>query len=288
MSDNFAKVYESLLDSTLFYSGGKDPCWLFVVMLLKSDKDGYIRIADRGIAEKAGMTMDEFNKAIKILKAPDPESNLGKCEGRRVILLRDLLDEEENRGYLVVNKDHYRDKGSSTERTQAYRRRDEIYRLISNLTGQADSKTFRERHEHSVYVFVSVFVSDLIIKYINECGVDFHVWSTYEEYRKKILKKPLKSDAGRTRQINILKNRSTSDQKAIVKETTDNEWVKLFPLEKNKQTQSGNKKSNGKPAVSPHDEDAIDNWAKSLGLSARPGESYAQLHRRCSIEAREN
>jgi len=231
MSDNFAKVYESLLDSTLFYSGGKDPCWLFVVMLLKSDKDGYIRIADQGIAEKAGMTMDEFNKAIKILKAADPESNLNKCEGRRILRLRDMPNEDENRGYLVVNKDHYRDKGSSTERTKAYRRRDEIFKLISKLENKVDNETFRERHERSVYIYVSVYVSNVFIKYIHECGVDFHVWATYEEYRKKDLKKPLKSDAGRTRQINVLKNLSVSDQKAIVKETIDNEWVKLISSE---------------------------------------------------------
>lgn len=231
MSDNFAKVYESLLDSTLFYSGGKDTCWLFVVMLLKSDKDGYIRIADKGIAEKADMSMDEFNKAIKILKAADPESNLIMCEGRRVKSLRDMPNEEENRGYLVVNKNHYRDKGSSTERTKAYRRRDEIFRLISELKMQADNKTFRERHERSVYVYVSAYVSNMVIKYIYECGVDFHVWAMYEEYRKKDLKKPFKTDAGRKRQINVLKNRSVAEQKIIVKETIDNEWVKLIPLE---------------------------------------------------------
>ena len=267
MSDNFAKVFESLLDSTLFYSGGKDPCWLFVVMLLKSDKDGYIRIADQGIAQKAGMTMDEFRKSIKILKSPDPESNLKKCEGKRVIALRDLPDEEENRGYLVVNKDHYRDKGSSTERTQAYRRRDEIYRLISSLTNQVDNETFRERHEQTVYVYVSVYVSDICIKYINECNVDFHVWASYEEYRKKVLKKPLKSDAGRKRQINVLKNLPISEQQAIVKETIEREWVKLLPLEKTK-------KGNGK------DEDDLTVTGNRLGVFRNEGESLSVYHSR--------
>jgi len=264
--DNFAKVYESLLDSTLFYTHGKDPCWLFVVMLLKSDKDGYIRIADRGIAQKAGITAEEFDKLIEILKSPDPDSNLGKCEGRRVISLRDLPKEKENRGYLVVNKDHYRDKGSSTKRVQALRRRQEIYKLFSELLGVECNDEFHKRYETAVYVYVSVYVSDISIKYINECCVDFNLWATYEDYRKKVLKKPLKSDDGRTRQLNTLKNLSQAEQQKIIKNTIENEWVKLVPLEKTK--------TNGK------DEDTLIVIGNRLGIILKPGEQLFAYHNR--------
>lgn len=246
MSNNFAKVYESLLDSTLFFNGGKNACWLFVVMLLKSDKDGYIRIADQGIAQRAGMTSQEFKKSITYLMSPDPDSNLDKCDGRRVLPLKDMDDEAENRGYLVVNKGHYRDKGSSTERSKKCRRRDEIMKLISDLQGEENNGTLRERCATLLYVYVSVYVSDISIRYLYECKVDFNLWAKYETYRKNDMKKPLKSDAGRTRQINIIKNCSFEVQEKIITETIDNEWVSLYPLKEGNDPGGG---SNGKSST---------------------------------------
>lgn len=249
MANNYAKIYQSLYDSTLFVSGGKDATWLFIYMVVNSDKDGYIRKADAIIARNAGFeSLEEYKKALKILLEPDPESNINKHNGCRVLALKDLPNEDENRGYLVVNKDHYRDKQSSTDRTRAYRRRDEIYRLISNLTNTIDNETFRERHKHFIYVSVSVSVSDLIIKYLYECHVDFDLWANYEDYRKKVIKKPFKSDAGRKRQINVLKNKSLTEQQIIVNQTIENEWIKLVDNigEQNENSSRNQSQRNGK------------------------------------------
>lgn len=55
-------------------------------------------------------------------------------------------------------------------------------------------------------------------------------WNKYCEYRKKILKKPLKSERGCKTQASLLVKHSPEIQHKIVDQTIDNEWIKLIEL----------------------------------------------------------
>jgi len=105
--------------------GGWLPNYVFMCMITLSDKDGFLRHDPRTLYRKIGLQEDdrvsyhEFTDAVEYLTRPDDVSNLPDHEGRRIIPVLEMGDVEGSRGWYVVNKVHYRDKGGSLEQRRA-------------------------------------------------------------------------------------------------------------------------------------------------------------------------
>lgn len=84
--------------------------YAFVMMLAIADEQGVVVGTDVAIARRINMPLPEFQDAIGVLSAPDPESNNLEHEGRRII------QSDGERGYQVVSYVKYRGMKSEEDR----------------------------------------------------------------------------------------------------------------------------------------------------------------------------
>lgn len=93
---------------------------IWFTMLVLCDTDGYVGASVPGIARAAGVTLEQTEDALRVLKAPDPHSRTKADEGRRV--------REVERGFLILHfRDHLdrlsRERAKSRDRMRRYRQR---------------------------------------------------------------------------------------------------------------------------------------------------------------------
>lgn len=86
-------------------------------MLAHADKEGWVDIHPRAIAEEVGLTLEQVNAAIAELEAPDAESRSPEESGRRIV----RLDEHRAWGWRVVNHAKYRAIRSEEDRREQNR-----------------------------------------------------------------------------------------------------------------------------------------------------------------------
>lgn len=132
----YGKVFEDLFCSTLMDCGG-DTAYVFIAMIVLSDEQGYIKHTENSLARLICKPVEIVREAIKNLEAADPESNIKAYDGRRIVPLHELMDDE-TRGWLVVNKEVYRDRASKEDKRKADRERIAEKRLKNK--GVADSR----------------------------------------------------------------------------------------------------------------------------------------------------
>lgn len=104
----YGKIFEEIFDSTIMQHGG-DTVYVFIAMIVLSDYQGYLRVAPAALARRIDKPIDIVQTAIKILEQPDHHSNTPTHEGRRIIPLSEITNGEENRGWLIVNKEKFRE-----------------------------------------------------------------------------------------------------------------------------------------------------------------------------------
>ena len=125
----FGKIHTDIFNSSLIAEGGWLPTYVFMCMVTLSDKNGNLPVDPRVLYRQIGFDTGEqisreaFLEAIEFLSSEDRNSNLTAQSGRRIIPLSELDDVEDNRGFRVVNKAHYRDKGSIEQRLENDRER---------------------------------------------------------------------------------------------------------------------------------------------------------------------
>ena len=120
----FGKIHTDIFNSSLIAEGGWLPTYVFMCMVTLSDKDGILPVDPRVLYRQIGfdigeqVSLEAFLEAVEFLSSEDRNSNLTAQSGRRIIPLSEVDDHPGNRGFLVVNKAHYRDKGSIEQRRQ--------------------------------------------------------------------------------------------------------------------------------------------------------------------------
>jgi hypothetical protein len=123
----YGKIFTSIYNSTLMSDHGWLGVYVFSSMIVLADQNGVVDMDPTCLYRQLGL--DEFDEekpeffkkfleTIDKLEAPDEGSNIGRLDGRRIVALRDIEDISDNRGWLVVNYDHYRKKGSHEERNE--------------------------------------------------------------------------------------------------------------------------------------------------------------------------
>lgn len=89
--------------------------YVFMMMLAIADASGEVIGTDVAISRRLNIPLQEFRNCVEILGKPDPDSNSGKQDGKRVI------PSEGERGYFLVNYTVYRGIRDEEER-KAYMR----------------------------------------------------------------------------------------------------------------------------------------------------------------------
>lgn len=107
----FTKLQSSIIQSTI-WRADKDTKILWITMLALSDKDGIVEGSIPGLADSARLSIEETEKALQKLMAPDPYSRSKESEGRRI--------EEIEGGWYIINYKKYR-APTSTERVRKHR-----------------------------------------------------------------------------------------------------------------------------------------------------------------------
>ena len=100
MSDSFVKIYNSILDSSIWLEDYATKI-VWITMLAMAHEDGIVRASVGGLAHRANVKREECEAAIEKLLAPDPDSKSKEHDGRRI--------EQADGGWLVINHRKYRD-----------------------------------------------------------------------------------------------------------------------------------------------------------------------------------
>ena len=147
----YGKIFESIFDSTLAAEGGWMPTYIFMSMVVLADKDGVVDVAPKALYRRLGFSdydskiaYADFTAALDYLQQEDLSSRSPKQNGKRIIPLSELADQEGNRGFVIVNYAYYRDRGSredrarqSTERTRRFREREKDNKNNDETQGDA-------------------------------------------------------------------------------------------------------------------------------------------------------
>jgi hypothetical protein len=112
MADNFVKVYEKILDSSI-WGQSSDTRIVWITMLAMSDAEGNVAASIGGIARRAAVSLEAAQSAIQYLESPDEESPEDEYEGRRI--------ERVPGGWVILKRSEYRDKQTQAQQRTAER-----------------------------------------------------------------------------------------------------------------------------------------------------------------------
>lgn len=132
----YGKVFEDIFCSTLMEHGG-DTAYVFIAMIVLSDERGFVKHTAGSLARLICKPLEVVAEAVRNLELADPSSNIKAHDGRRIVPLREIMDDE-NRGWLVVNKSTYRERGSRDDKLRADR--DRIAKKRKAINGVANSR----------------------------------------------------------------------------------------------------------------------------------------------------
>lgn len=99
MEPGFTKIFESLLDSTVWQES-KETRLVWIAMLLMKNRLHVVEASVPGLARRAGVTLEECDVALGRLMAPDPYSRTTDFEGRRIEAVKG--------GWKILNGEVYK------------------------------------------------------------------------------------------------------------------------------------------------------------------------------------
>lgn len=108
--ENFVKIYQSILDSTVFQEPAATKL-VWLVMLIKADANGKLICSIPGLARICGVSIAEVEAALATFRRPDPYSRTKDHDGTRIADI--------DGGWLILNSRKYRDKRTQRQAYQA-------------------------------------------------------------------------------------------------------------------------------------------------------------------------
>lgn len=100
MGNNFSLLWGKILDSSLWVLESKETRLVWVTMLAMKDVDGVVHASIVGLADRAKVTLEECQAALKVLESPDKNDTSGVENGVRIRKIPG--------GWQIVNNDLYR------------------------------------------------------------------------------------------------------------------------------------------------------------------------------------
>ena len=116
---HFTKLFSSILDSTIWREPSPVKI-VWVTMLAMCDRRGEIHASLPGLADRARVTMEECQDALRRFMSPDKYSRTKAYDGRRI--------EEIDGGWRLLNHEKYRALLSAEERREYNRRKQSEHR----------------------------------------------------------------------------------------------------------------------------------------------------------------
>lgn len=133
MEPGFTKIFESLLDSTVWQEN-KETRLVWITMLLMKNKCHVVEASVPGLAKRAGVTIEECELALERFRTPDQYSRTKDFEGRRI--------EDVPGGWKVLNGEAYKQRMGPEERRayqaawmREYRKRKKAVKLEGACDG---------------------------------------------------------------------------------------------------------------------------------------------------------
>lgn len=133
--NGFVKLYGTILESTVWVGTDSAVKLVWITMLLKADPLGCVMASVPGLAKVAEIPVEEAERAIAVLEAPDPFSRTKDFDGRRI--------EKVEGGWRLLNYEKYREMRTPEQIRAAERQRKS--REKRGLVGRRDmSQTSRD------------------------------------------------------------------------------------------------------------------------------------------------
>jgi hypothetical protein len=101
MRHPYTPVFRDFLTSSMWAADPATRC-VWIWFLLMADPEGFVVGTVPGVAQQAGVTLDQAKAAIALIESPDPFSSTPDFEGRRAIKVE--------RGWHIVNFVAYRER----------------------------------------------------------------------------------------------------------------------------------------------------------------------------------
>ncbi len=138
MSDHYAKLWASILDSSVWREPPAHRL-VWIAMLLMKDRNGFVGASVDGLARRANVTEEETRAALDSFLSPDPRSRNQDHEGRRIKVVP--------RGWHILNHEYFtqlQDKEAmrayEAERKAEQRRRARESQNVPDTSGQDGDK----------------------------------------------------------------------------------------------------------------------------------------------------
>jgi len=98
--NGFTLLWGKILNSSLWVQESKETRLVWIAMLAMKDFEGRIQSSVVGLADRAKVSLDECQEALRVLTSPDANDTSGVEQGRRVRVI--------SGGWEIINHDLYR------------------------------------------------------------------------------------------------------------------------------------------------------------------------------------
>jgi hypothetical protein len=124
----YNKLFTSILDSSIWV---EEPATkiVWITLIAAMDEDGFAHFSTlRNLANRAVLSVEQTEAAVKILESPDPNSADKDFDGRRI--------ERVPGGWMVLNAKKYRDTVTRSIAKEKQRQRVQRFRIKKAGLGQ--------------------------------------------------------------------------------------------------------------------------------------------------------
>jgi len=177
MSKGFTKLFSSIITSSI-WSEDDYTRLLWITMLASADAEGNVSGTIPGMAAIARMSLENTEKSLEKLCAPDPYSRSKSNEGRRII--------ENEDGWHIVNYKKYRQKRNPETRKQQNREAQKRYRDAKNKDSKPKVSQSKPRISRGKPESAQAEAEGEVYKRIKDSSSKFDVfWKAYPKKKGK-------------------------------------------------------------------------------------------------------
>lgn len=110
----YVKLFASILDSSVWDESAETRL-VWITMLVMADENGFVRGTITSLSRRAVVSVEQAERAVRTLEAPDPRSHTTDHEGRRI--------EPVDGGWVVLNYGKYREYRTRKQVKEADKKR---------------------------------------------------------------------------------------------------------------------------------------------------------------------
>ena len=133
---SWTPLFSAIINSSVWRES-KETRLVWITLLAKKDRNGYVRSALWALARDAGVSEDECRESVRILESPDPESACKENDGRRIKPVEG--------GWIILNHFLYQKRINKANRLASQAAWQAKYRNNKKLSGIMSPPSGEER-----------------------------------------------------------------------------------------------------------------------------------------------